>query len=576
MWLESRVELLPTPQFPLPTEVPKIAPTKENINLNLKTKSVGLLEKSLQCSIFITLSTMPTLSMVGVHPEVCARLVTRAKVTALSSLQQQQQLNSSTKFEDKFHRPTPQDVLICPLDALYWIESDDSDPANHHKKRYVPISLARAARLKREMTVALRKYRRANPVPFDDGDDYTSRNKQQTNDTNHFQHHVALHPRAIPICPSLDKLLKSCTEETCLENSNDTLPASVSSSMTASSSIGGIPFGRVTTITGPPSSGKSQLAYTILSTASNVSRSWLLTNTPIHAAQRLAELVNSSSKTRTSTSSTLPSSPSHQQSASRILQRTNVLHWDMDYQLLATLSQIEQQLYRARQKDKQEEASQPPASEQPHYDSSSLLLIDSLSSWMFDPSLFSRIQQRLRFLALVYGVAVVVVLRNASIKHPPSTKKQSSHQPTNNNNTRNHQSHYNFTLADIQLDVQRLPTRQDDALVVPTNQKTNVLVQEDFVVRVLAVETTIVTNKKKGQQQQQHDTSTNTTSNTPLTTTTVDEAFESHKRNTIDMDQESSKSNPATVPTTIHTRAKNFSPKSCLLKITAAGIEDFS
>lgn len=369
------------------------------------------------------ISIMPTLGMLGVHPDVCNRLVTKPKFAV-----------NTGSATSQYHRPSPKDILICPLDSIHMLDKSLTYA--------IPVPLAQAARLKRYIADALACYSDSDDTNTEN-DEYSledETNKHRTParkivEAKHRRPYSSrilsvnqriqqqkepmsfFRSRSFTICSNLDQLL--IVNETSSPVDKISLPIGRSVVGRADSSGGGIPLGYVTHITGSPESGKTQLVCALCAgNHPHIDTAWLLCSGPVQPhAKRMAQFVQSHHNP------SLPS-PASKEEQNEILQRTVLGQFLCEFDLLAALNDVEQVM-----QQKQEQQRRIPASTRgrqnsdQHHADDFLIIIDSLGPWNFESAIDQRIAKRLRYLTRCYPVAVVVVeswgsntLRNQPLK----------------------------------------------------------------------------------------------------------------------------------------------------------------
>ncbi|KAL7574945.1 hypothetical protein ACA910_010768 [Epithemia clementina (nom. ined.)] len=367
---------------------------------------------------------MPTLPAIGVHPEACARLIVQSKSFSVSPFHAKiinnrpanptrtttaatndgdndeaaSELTATSKPRVLHRMPTPIHVLRCPISSLQMMDKTLS-------KSY-PVPLVKAAQLRREIAQALTVHHHPNGVGVEDKrseshGNFNSGNKlecggplrKRTRRATGYGRLVSMREqiqqrddimqwssRVLSTgCPNLDLLLKpTLANGTHKQYHNSDDPLSKEPSKVA----GGIPFGFVTHIQGPPESGKTQfICHLCKQSISSDTKTtvWMICSSSVVVhASRLAQVVETMN----------PPNLTKQQA---IMERTIMRMFGNEWELLAVLSEIE-----IRQLQQSQSS--------PH-----VIAIDSFASHNFDSRLTKRISGRLRYMARRFSFAVIVV-----------------------------------------------------------------------------------------------------------------------------------------------------------------------
>ena len=399
---------------------------------------------------------MPTLAAIGVHPDVCGRLMvasnglgastpsSRLKTTTDTDYDEHTASNdTASKLDEKnpgvapgsvripskapgprrIHRTaTPISVLKCPLDKL-WMLDDRQQPLS--------IPLTKAARLRKDIAHAMIGYYSSHgPESTVETPHGKSLEKNETQglepDARHLKRmkysvrlksmreriHEAQDTLQVTFtrlstgCPRLDEILvPPCRDPVHHPNRSITDPSHLETpdDFEAGRVEGGIPLGSFTHVTGAPGSGKTQfICHLCKHRIADDQRAcvWLVSSSPvILQSSRIAQMVEAMN---------IPIETKRD-----IIKRINMKTFCNEWELLSILAEIETNL------------------RQPMPSSSILLVIDALGPYDLDSSLATRIIGRLRYLAQRYNVGVIIV-ESSTV----DTVRTSSFRPRQRNNGR--------------------------------------------------------------------------------------------------------------------------------------------
>jgi KaiC/GvpD/RAD55 family RecA-like ATPase len=356
-----------------------------------------LFHRSLSLSITLV-QKMPTFQSIGIHPELRTRLVTE------SSLQEE---------DGHVQRPqpveTPQALLSRNPTQLRLLdrETGASQPISALQVRKLRDDVAHALITQSRSGKRVKRLRQAVHEHFHDedaGEGIENVGDESSASTpslaiegfssaldlvryETLQHSKANMPQLSTGCQSLDAMLALPPEYTAVS-----AQMTIDSSVPTAAAGAGIPFGYVTQLSGPPASGKTQVALQIAARQAPTASTWYLCSTASAAAyaKRLDQLVRRNPR-----------------SSQGVLDRTIFRTVTDEYMVLSALADLEAVLL-----NEEDSTGEDPTDEALTQcpQKPSLLIIDSISGCMSmeNEDIMTKVALTLKRLARQNGLAVVV------------------------------------------------------------------------------------------------------------------------------------------------------------------------